>query len=218
MQRGPSPAILISLRRVAARYCRYRHEAEDVVQDILLSALEAGRDCGDPRFMPWACGAIRLRARFVARSCGRRRRRETAHAQQPHEMEFPRLPDTFVAALPPSQRIVALLINLGLGRREIGYLLGLTDVALRQRLAGLRRAGERVKPQADMVREQGDPLSRQGLARRALKAAIPRLPGRNFGIRDPDGLALFFSAGHVSAASGNIGRNPHHGEPNESQI
>ena len=218
--RGVSPAALALLCRLAARHCRDRYEAEDIVQDILLSALETGRDCGDPRFMPWACGAIRLRARFVARSSGRRRQRETAHAQQRQlcEAEFPRLPDTFIAALPPSQRVVALLVNLGMGRREITYLLGLTDVALRQRLAGLRRAAEKALPQPDMVREHGDLRSLQGLARRALKAAIPKLPGRSFAIRDPDGLALFFSGDHVSGAGGNKGRNPHHGEPNASQI
>ena len=45
-----------------------------------------------------------------------------------------------LAGLPPSLRMVAALALQGQNRREIAYLLGLTDTALRQRLTALRRA------------------------------------------------------------------------------
>jgi RNA polymerase sigma-70 factor (ECF subfamily) len=116
-----------ALMRVAACCSVVRHEAEDLVQDVLLAAIEKGRDCGDASFLPWAAGAIRNRARFVARTAVRRKRREhtysVEHERSPHSS--PRFPDTFVITLPRSRRVVALLINLGMGRREIAYLLGL---------------------------------------------------------------------------------------------
>jgi hypothetical protein len=100
------------------------------------------RDWGDPSFLPWASGAIRNGARFAARTAARRKRREHAYAVE-HERSahsLPRFPDTFIATLPRSRRAVALLINLGMGRREIAYLLGLSDMAMRQRIAGVRKA------------------------------------------------------------------------------
>lgn len=220
MRRELSAETIAWLRHLAARHSVNRHEADDIVQDILLSALESGRDCGDARFLPWACGAIRLRARFIARSVGRRRQREARHTaeQQPQAQELLRLPDEFVAALPPAQRIVAQLVNLGMGRREIAYLLGLSDAAFRQRLAGLRRAAASLRQPPDLVRELDDLRSRRGLDRRALKAAMPKGPGRHFAIRDPDGIPLFFSATHIPVGGGNMKRNPQHGETNVSTI
>ena len=216
-ERALPMATLGMLRRLASRYCVDRHEAEDVVQDILLSAVETGRDCADPHFVRWACGAVRLRAKFLARSAGRRRSRETRHAfeRQPPADRRTRLPDDFVAALPRSRRAIALLINLGMTRREIGYLLGLTDVALRQRIAGLRRATEQSGVQPEFVDEMLDRRLAPGLARRSLKAAFPPTPIRQFAIRDPDGLPIFFSTGsHVSGKRGNIAGNQHQGDPN----
>jgi DNA-directed RNA polymerase specialized sigma24 family protein len=72
-----------ALMRVAARCSVVPHEAEDLVQDVLLSALERNRDCGDPGFLPWASGAVRNSARFAARTAARRKRREHAYAVAP---------------------------------------------------------------------------------------------------------------------------------------
>ena len=47
---------LSQLRKVASRYSRVSHEAEDLVQDVLIAAIERGRDCGEPGFLPWALG------------------------------------------------------------------------------------------------------------------------------------------------------------------
>lgn len=200
-----SIASLRRLRSIAARCSRVQHEAEDVVQDILLSAVAEGRNTADPSFMAWAAGAIRLRARFVARTAARRTRRESdyATARQPAKAAPGlRLPESFVESLPPSRRVVALLVNLGMSRHEIAYLLGLTDVALRQRIAGLRKAMAAAGVNPLPVIEQCGDVPR-GLARRALKAALPRRPIRQFAVRDPDGLTILISGGHVSPDDGN---------------
>jgi RNA polymerase sigma-70 factor (ECF subfamily) len=180
--------------QVAARCSVIRHEAEDLVQDVLLSAIVKDRDFGDPSFLSWASGAIRNRAKFAARTAVRRKRREHTYAVElePTAQSLPRFPDTFIISLPRSRRVVALLINLGMGRREIAYLLGLSDIAMRQRIAGVRRAFAQFGGEA----EGGPDATRQanGLARRALKTSLPRRGQRRFAVRDPDGTPIFFSS------------------------
>ncbi len=201
---------LTALRRLALRHARMASEADDLVQDVLLAAVETGRGVGEPGFLAWASGAIRNRARFVARTEGRRRRREQAcHMTASAEAQVVlRVPDALIEHLPRSQRLVALLANVGMGRREIAYLLGLSDVALRQRISALRRmvvlhgAGSEA---ADIVPAEL-PV---GLARRALKASLPRNGERTFAIRDPDGTPIFFSTrAHVSSPGGNKAVQP----------
>lgn len=200
---GVTQETLRKLRMAAARHTRVAHEAEDLVQDVLLFAIERGRHCGDARFLPWAIGAIRNHARFTARTAVRRRRREQLYDPAAGEAQRPHFPDAFIATLPPSRKVVALLVNLGMSRPEIGHLLGLSGFALRQRLSGLRR---------DMAAhpahvEFGEPLGPElpdGLKRRELKAVMPRTTVRALAIRDPDGNALFFSRrDHVSGLDGN---------------
>jgi RNA polymerase sigma-70 factor (ECF subfamily) len=196
--------MLEALTRVAARCSAIPHEAEDLVQDVLLSAIEKNRDLGDPGFLPWASGAIRNCARFAARTAARRKRREHAYAVEDDRSvpSLPRLPDTFIASLPRSRRAIALLINLGMDRREIAYLLGLSDTAMRQRIAGVRRAFAGSSGEAESHPHPLFPPN--GLARRALKASLPKRGGRRFAVRDPDGLPVFFAAsGHVSDVGGN---------------
>jgi DNA-directed RNA polymerase specialized sigma24 family protein len=104
-----SAATIDTSMHVAARCSEAPHEAEDLVQDVLLSAIEKDRDCGDPSVLPWASGAIRNRARFAARTAGRRKRREHAYAVE-HERSahtLPRFPDTVIVTLPRSRRVVA---------------------------------------------------------------------------------------------------------------
>jgi DNA-directed RNA polymerase specialized sigma24 family protein len=203
-----SVATLRSLRAIAARHSRVQHELDDVVQDVLLAAMAQGKDIGDPHFTAWAAGAIRLRSRFLARTAARRKRREGAYASTPRSTNAAtlRLPDTFIEGLPPSRRIVALLVNLGMGRKEIAYLLGLTDIALRQRLAGLKKAmaAAGVCPQSVQEPDSDRP---SGLARRSLKVALPPRPVRQFAVRDPDGMTILIagptSGGHISDGGGN---------------
>jgi DNA-directed RNA polymerase specialized sigma24 family protein len=206
-QRSPlSAAALRGLRAVAARHARVEHEIDDVVQDILLAAIAEGRSLADPTFMAWASGAVRLHSRFLARTAGRRQRRERAFAAPRPIRQEPlrRLPRTFVDSLPPGRRLLALLINLGMGRQEIAYLLGITDVAMRQRLAGLRKAmaDADIRPTFAMERQADSP---DGLLRRALKSSLPPRPVRQFAVRDPDGLTILISGDHVSAPRGNKG-------------
>lgn len=199
----------------AARRSASPQEAEDLVQEVLLSAFEKKHDCADPAFLAWASGAIRNSGRFSARTAARRLRREHAYAIEhasrlEHERSDarpPRFSSAFLAALPRSRRVVALLINLGMGRREIAYLLGLSDVALRQRVAGVRAA---------FAAFAGDPeggsapvSSLDGPARRALKASLPRRHARRFGVRDPDGLPIFFAVSdHALGTGGNSPAGP----------
>lgn len=194
------------LRAIAARHVRVEYEIDDVVQDILLAAVAEGRSLADPNFMAWATGAVKLRSRFLARTAGRRQRRERAFAAPRPTRQEPlrRLPRAFVDRLPPSRRVVALLINLGMARHEIAYLLGISDVAMRQRLAGLKKAMAEadITPLLAMECETATP---DGLRRRALKSALPPRPMRQFAVRDPDGLTILISGDHVSAPRGNKG-------------
>lgn len=202
---GVSDITLRRLTSLAMRHATVRHEAEDIVQDVLLAAIAQGRNLADPNFMAWAAGAVRLHSRFLARTATRRRHRESAYVslgRQGTPGPIRHLPQDFVDSLPPSRRIVALLVNLGMGRLEIAYLLGLTDTALRQRLTGIRKqiAAHGIRP--DMVAELHGG-GRSGLARRQLKAALPPGPSRQFAFRDPDGAPIFISADHVSGTGGN---------------
>lgn len=208
-----------ALMRVAWRCSTVRHEAEDLVQDVLLSAIEKQRDCADPGFLPWACGAIRNCAKFAARTAARRKRRELAYAVE-RDWSAPvprRFPDAFVAALPRSRRVVASLINLGMGRLEIAHLLGLSDTAMRQRIAGVRKAFSQHAAPADL--HPGAALPPNGLARRALKESLPKHGQRRFAVRDPDGLAIFFAASdHVSGLGGNITANHKRSSAHADQV
>lgn len=194
--------MLTMLRRCARRHSRVEYEADDLVQDVLLQAVAGGRRITDPGFAAWAKGAIRNHARFVARTAARRRARETAWEMPDREPEAsPRFSSVFVAALPPAQRIVALLVNLGLDRAEITHLLGLSDMAFRQRLSGLRKTFDTTGGEAEF---ELPAMARDGAARRSLKLALRLHAARVFAIRDPDGNPIFFSRrDHVSPGNGN---------------
>ena len=196
--------ILSTLRQCARRHSRVAHEADDLIQDVLLSALAAGRRITDPGFVAWAKGAIRNHARFTARTAARRRVREAAFETTRDTFETqPRFTPTFIASLPPAQRVLALLVNLGLGRAEITHLLGLSDMAFRQRLSGLRRAFDAFGAEAASC-DGFPPLSADGPARRSLKQALKPHAPRAFAIRDPDGIPIFFSRrDHVLPDDGN---------------
>jgi len=197
-------ADLSRLRAIASRYAAVPHEADDIVQDVLLAAIRAQRPCNDPSFLPWAHGAIRNHSRFVARTIARRKAREKAHGELHVGQSRPakRIPEQLVAELSPALRIVALLANLGLAKAEIAWLLSLGDQAMRQRLHGLHKAvaasGLAMEEEPDRHIE-GAP----GLARRLLKQSIPRHGDQRFAVRDPDGVAIFFSVAHNSHDDGN---------------
>lgn len=132
----------VELLRQARRAARRPDEAEDLLQTVLLAAVEAGRtDLGAPENRRWLEGALRKRAAFDARTAIRRRRRETFCASSPtvDPSEREQFPLRFVRSLPAALRTTALLALTGHSRQEIAWLLRLSDPALRQRIADIRR-------------------------------------------------------------------------------
>lgn len=137
----PPPRVFADLHALARRTSRRPEEAEDLVQSAILAALESGRtDIASPDNRRWLAGVIRNRGAFEARTSVRRRARETRFAVEAIPTE-PR--DSSAMALhdlSPALRLTALLALSGHTRHEIGWLLNLSDAALRQRISQLRRA------------------------------------------------------------------------------
>lgn len=136
------PGFYARLRAIAAREVRDSSIAEDMVQEAMLAAVLAGRaDFDAPENGRWLAGAVRNQARMANRSATRRRRRESQwqyNASTGSVEEAPELA-SFLDGLPPSLKVIAALALSGHNRREIGFLLGIADTALRQRFAALRR-------------------------------------------------------------------------------
>lgn len=202
------------LRSTARRHANSAADADDLVQDALLIALEEGRDALDANALPWLSGVIRQRALMQARSAIRRRRRDALFAPSPDERMPPpaAAPDAqaLLANLPPAARRVAVLALHGLGHEEIRWILGVPDTAFRQRLTRIRKAlgamspGQRAEAMAlAYVRDPSRSVDLQfGLVRRALKAALGGRDG--LGSHDPDGhLLVVRSRAHTSAGGGN---------------
>lgn len=136
------PSLYAQLKAVARRESRDAHAVEDLVQEALLAAVLAGRMNFDaPETGRWLSGVVRNQARMAARSAARRRRRETnwaKDASSPAEIQAQDL-KAVLTALPPSLKALAALTLSGHSRREIAWLLGLPDTALRQRVSALKR-------------------------------------------------------------------------------
>ena len=182
---------------IAARHARRAGEAEDLLHDALLAALVARRcSLADQQDRAWFAGMIRNKAKMHARTAVRRKRRETASAvkSQP-TLSFPADDPVLeiVRSLPPATRAVATLALHGMTRAEIAFVLGLSDVALRQRLTTLRKnwasmpddlrddAIDRARARRRTIAGEMEPA----LMRRALLALVREKPG--IGTHDPDG-------------------------------
>ncbi len=137
MLRKPYSDFLQYARRMTKR----ADEAEDLLQNALLAAIEAGRnDMTCVKNRRWLIGTIRKRALFEARSAARQRQRETTNTEQNKVVsEKGSLPKHFIGTLSPSLRTTALLAITGHTRAEISWLLRISDCALRQRIAGIKR-------------------------------------------------------------------------------
>ena len=184
--------------RIAEQYSRRPEEVDDLVQDLLLGAVATGKDCSDARFMAWGRGFLRNRAAFIARTEGRRKKREERFYEGEPAPDPPvaQLPERFIVRLRPSLHIVARLVNCGLNRQEIQYLLSIADTAFRQRLAGLRREwkayldseGHSGEHTDDPIRTLASGLLRRSLIQSFRKPAKERYnAGRIIGSHDPDG-------------------------------
>lgn len=208
--------------RIAKQYARRQAEADDLVQDLLLEAVRTEKDFTDARFMAWGRGFLRNRAAFIARTEGRRRKREAVYHNTEADVEYFRLqlPDTLIVGLRPSLRILARLINCGLDRKEMLYILNLTDTALRQRLVALRREWktycDRTGEQHPEPQDKPDHLLSSGLIRRSLIQAFrhntnrtQHLSGRIIGSHDPDGhlFAIRTFLAHKKHVGGNTSKD-----------
>ncbi|GAA4784333.1 RNA polymerase sigma factor [Lysobacter hankyongensis] len=197
------------LRTEARRHARRAADADDLVQDALLIALEQGRG-DDPA---WLAGVIRNQAAMQARSAIRRRRREATVAEDdvaPAQEEAPPSACALLERLPPAARRVAVLALHGLNAEEIRWVLGIAETAFRQRLTRIRKAlcalppAQRAEAIAlAYVRDPARSADLQfGLVRRALKAALQG--GAGIGTHDADGhLLVVRGRAHGSPAGGN---------------
>ena len=186
-----TPAAYRELLGIARRCSRRASEADDLFQDALLEAVKAGRsDLMDAGNRNWLAGVIRNRARFAARSAARRIRREAGWFEArpaAEERGEPTPVAEILDTLPPSLKAVAALALTGHNRREISYLLKLSDTALRQRVSGLRRAIGRTGTTAAPLNMPGLNLNlAYGSIRDALLPLLLRRGGV-FASHDPDG-------------------------------
>lgn len=171
-----------------------RHEgaaemAEDIVQDALLIAVEAGRlEINRPNNARWLRGTVRNRARSVLRSHRRRLKRDSAWAdmQTGDEPHSGAPPSEILKDLPPALRIFAALVLTGHNRREIAYLLRLTDQALRKRVSALKKELLRRGLSAPSELSGLNLNLNYGRIRDALVFALHR-HGATFASHDPDG-------------------------------
>jgi len=128
---------------VARRYRLAGTEAEDILHEALLDAVQAGRhEAGRMENRHWLAGVIRNKARMAARGNRRRILRDTAWSDQAQPQsaipsDMSELPAA-LSDLPQSLRALAALALSGHNRREIAYLLGIEDTALRQRVSQLK--------------------------------------------------------------------------------
>ena len=133
--------LYIELLQYACKVALRTDEAEDLLQTVLLAAIEAGRaDMSCINNRRWLIGALRNRAAFDARSAVRRRRCETSFAllddpQTGHSVST----TNFVRTLSPSLRTTALLALSGHTKAEVAWLLRISDSALRQRIVQIKR-------------------------------------------------------------------------------
>jgi RNA polymerase sigma-70 factor (ECF subfamily) len=203
----PAPRVFADLHAQARRLARRPEEADDLLQSALLAALESGRtDLASPETHRWLSGVIRNHAAFDARTSARRRRRDSAWGEDVFPRTerggggSPRLrgetvgPAATLPNLSPSLRLTALLAFSGHTRQEIGWLLNLSDTALRQRISQLKRALDNA-PAPDAA--PTGPLA-FGRIRRALLGPARR-ENAFLASHDPDGHPFVVSGSHFHA-------------------
>ncbi|MEX2367266.1 MAG: sigma-70 family RNA polymerase sigma factor [Pseudohongiellaceae bacterium] len=190
------PSQYTQLCSIARRIVNDVGEAEDVAQEAFLAAFLAGHtDFEAIETRRWLVGTVRNMARMSLRGTVRRRGRESQwQMAQPDESDstlqgIQTLPITLT---PPLKAVVALALS-GHNRKEIAYLLNLTDVTLRQRIRTLKR--ELTGAGLDMPAEL--PGLTLGLAYGRLRCALLSKLSHRGGFlasHDPDGHLFVVSS------------------------
>lgn len=192
-----TPATYRHLLKTAHRHASHLIEAEDLLHETLIAALNAGnRPCVENR--AWLQGVMRNVAATKRRSAYRRSRRENA-ASLFEPSDDGDVPSAFLAGLPRGQRIVALLALGGHTRSEIRHLLRISDSSLRQRIAGLRKRWRDAPPDAAPLPGK---LLAGTLAFGTIRQSLLPLTGRNAAFlasHDPDGHLFAVSFSHPKA-------------------
>lgn len=189
------------LHALARRAARRPADADDLVQHAILAALEAGRtDLSAPETRRWLAGVIRNRAAFDARTAARRRKRETAWSDENSGERAPQRSgsqsrDAALGGLSPALRVTALLALSGHTRQEIGWLLNLSDDALRQRISQLKRA---LAGASDVLPTDPSGALAFGRIRRALLGPARRSDAF-LASHDPDGHLFVVSRSQITA-------------------
>jgi RNA polymerase sigma-70 factor (ECF subfamily) len=209
------PGLYAQLRAIARREGRDAGAAEDMVQEALLAAVLAGRtDFDAPDTARWLTGTVRNRARMASRGAARRRRRETVWQEQAAPPAKADRADAagLLTALLPSLRAVAALTLSGHNRREIAWLLDLSDVALRQRITALKR---RVVQAGLAAPEDLPGLSLDLAYGRIRDALLPSLlrHGGLFASHDPDGHLFIVARSQKPASRQQAGRTSKEDSP-----
>ena len=201
-----TPSAYARLRAIARRCTRRADEADDLVQDALLVAVSEGRtDLGDAATLRWIGGIIRNRATLAARTAARRLRRETMwHRARPTDDDVTETPPVaeIVDGLPRALKALAALALTGHSRREIVYLLRLTDTALRQRVVALKK---HLRARGIAMPPQTPGLTLNLQYGRIRDVLLPQLirGGGVFASHDPDGHLFIVRSAHKSPARGN---------------
>jgi DNA-directed RNA polymerase specialized sigma24 family protein len=185
--------------RVAGALSRSRHDARDLVQTVLLDALEHGVvDLAGPERRAWLRGALRKRAAFDARTTARRQRRElswfgvrVAHGSSDvRPWDFSQ---DLLARLQPSVRTLATLVSAELSPDEIRAVLRLSGTSYRKRLSMLRRVVREASDAGVPVVAARSAAFALGPARAELIASLRRRRCAVLASHDPDGHPLLFS-------------------------
>lgn len=191
--------------RTATKRSRDRNDAGDLVQSVLLAALERGvSDLDAPERRAWLRGALRRRAAFEARLAARRRQREARWQAERGPSEPPRswrLSSEFLASLQPSVRALATLAAADLNPDEIQSVLKLSGTAFRKRLSSLRRFVREASEAGLSVVTTRSTAYALGPARASVIESLRRRPRAVLGSHDPDGHALIFAVGDAESSS-----------------
>lgn len=185
----------------ARRWSSRIDEAEDVVQDALIEALKCGRsDLDDAGNIKWLTGVIRNGARMRARTAARRKLRDGAWLSMQGGASKPGISGSRrggLETLPRALKAVAALALSGHNRREIAYLLRISDAALRQRILVLKREFARrgaTMPEGDTAGLTMD--LPYGRIREALMPGFAR-HGGFLASHDPDGHLFYVSRSQI---------------------